>query len=136
MKQFDLPKKPKIKLFVAINFNNLAFLYKEIKDFKSAFKYISDSIEELEKLNNQGFLPHALDTKALIYLDWNKPKKALETINQSIEFFRQGEDYRGLTDALWTKIRCLLRLGRKEEALDDFCRVGKYRGGTYRRNCG
>ena len=73
-----------------------------------------------KKIKHQGFLPHALHTKALIYLDWNKLKKALDTINQSIEFFKQGENYRGLTDALWTKIRCLLRLGRKEEALNIF----------------
>lgn len=105
------------KLFIAINLNNLAFLYKEIKDFQKALDYISKSIDEVNKIKYQGLLPHTLDTKALIYLDWDKSDEALEAIDQSIELFKQGEDYRGLTDALWTKIRCLFRLKRSEDAL-------------------
>lgn len=110
-------EKTNNELFVAINLNNLAFLYKNTKDYDTALEYIAKSVNKFEQINNQGFLPHALDTKALIYLDWDKPKKAIETINQSIELFKQGEDYRGLTDALWTKIRCLFRLNRSEDAL-------------------
>ncbi len=115
-----LAKRANNQLYVAMNLNNLAYLYKEKGDFQAALDCISDSVSKFKQLNHQGFLSHALDTKALIYLDWNKPKNAFETINQSIEYFRQGEDFRGLTDALWTKIRCLLRLGRREDALVDF----------------
>ena len=125
MKQSGLPKKPENKLFVAINLNNIAFLYKEIKDYETAFKYISDSVNKFKRLKHQGFLSYALDTKALIYLDWNRPEKALETINKSIEFFKQGEDYRGLTDALWTRVRCLFRLNRTEEALFEYGELHK-----------
>lgn len=105
------------QLFVAVELNNLAFLYKEAVDFEKAFECISESIDKFKGIGHQGFLPHALDTKALIYLDWNKPENALETIDQSIDCFNQGEDYRGWTDALWTKVRCLLRLRRLEDAL-------------------
>ncbi len=117
-------KKVNNKLFVAINLNNLAYLYKEIVDFQKAFDCISESISEVSKIKHQGFLAHALDTKALIYLDWNKTERALETINQSIEYFNRGEDFRGLTDALWTKIRCLFRLGCAEEGFNVFAELG------------
>ncbi|HEY0428185.1 MAG TPA: tetratricopeptide repeat protein [Pyrinomonadaceae bacterium] len=116
-------KKANNKFFIAINLNNLAYLYKEIKDYQKAFDCISESINEVQAIEHKGFLPHALDTKALIYLDWNKFKDALETINQSIECFRQGEDYRGLTDALWTKVRCLFRLERAEDAFVAFAEL-------------
>lgn len=118
-------KKVNNKLFVAINLNNLAYLYKEVVDFQKAFDCISESISEVSKIKHQGFLAHALDTKALIYLDWNKTERALETINQSIEYFNRGEDFRGLTDALWTKIRCLFRLGDAEEGFSVFAELGQ-----------
>lgn len=116
-------EKVKNKLFVAINLNNLAFLYKDIKDYDTAFKYISESVDKFKRVNHQGLLSHALDTKALIYLDWNKSEKALESINESIDCFSQGEDYRGWTDALWTKVRCLIRLERPEEAFFTFAEL-------------
>jgi len=118
-----LAKKANNQLYTAINLNNLAYLYKEIKDFQKAFDCISESIKEINKIKYQGFLPHILDTKALIYLDWNKSEKALESINESIEYFKQGEDYRGLTDALWTKVRCLIRLEKAEEAFFTFAEL-------------
>lgn len=120
-----LARKANNRLYVAMNLNNLAFLYKEIKDFEKAFDCISKSIDEINKIKYQGFLPHALDTKALIYLDWNKSEKALKTSNESIEYFSQGEDYRGLTDALWTKTRSLLHLERAEDALFTFGELHK-----------
>jgi tetratricopeptide (TPR) repeat protein len=115
-----LAKRANNQLYVAMNLNNLAFLYKEKGDFQTALDCISESVDKFKEIGHQGFLPHALDTKALIYLDWNKPEKALETINEAIECIKQGEDYRGLTDALWTKTRCLLRLERAEKALNIF----------------
>jgi len=118
-------KKANNRFFLAINLNNLAYLYKEMNDFRKAFDCICKSIDEAKRINYQGFLPHALDTKALIYLDWNKSEKALDTINQSIEFFKEGEDCRGLTDALWTKVRCLIHLERPEEAFITFIELGQ-----------
>lgn len=110
-------EKKNNKLFVAINLNNLAYLYKETKDFSKALDYVSGAISELNKTKYKGFLPHVLDTKALIYLDLNKLESAIETIDLAIEFFKQGEDYRGLTEAFWTKIQCQFRLNLTEEAL-------------------
>ena len=104
-------------LFVAINFNNLAFLYKEISNFRQAHFCISESIKGFTELDHKGVLPHVFDTKAGIFLDSGEPQQALEIIEETIDIFRQGEDYRGLTDALWTKCRCLFRLDRKTEAL-------------------
>ena len=103
--------------FVAINYNNLSFLYKEIKNYEEAIHSVNRAIEEIIKLGNQGYLAHFLDTKALIYLDTEHFDSALDVIKQAIKVFREGEDAAGLTDALWTQVRCLLRLERKEEVL-------------------
>jgi tetratricopeptide (TPR) repeat protein len=121
-------KKANNRLYVAANLNNLSFLYKEMNDFQKAFDCISESIDEAKRIGYQGFLPHALDTKALIYLDWNKSEKALKAINESIDCFSQGEDYRGWTDALWTKVRCLIRLERAEEAFVTFAELVRIAG--------
>lgn len=113
-------EKSNNKYYISVNFNNLAFLYKQKQDFKKSLECIDLSIEIAKQIQHDGFLPHALDTKALIYLDNNQPKKALETINDAIEYFYHGDDARGLTDALWTKVRCLLRMGRSREAFIAF----------------
>ncbi|HEX8287874.1 MAG TPA: tetratricopeptide repeat protein [Pyrinomonadaceae bacterium] len=110
-------KRANNPLFVGINFNNLAFLYKEMSNLAQAHHCVSESIKVLEKLNHLGLLPHFLDTKAAIFLDEGKSIEALKTIEESIELFRQGEDYRGLVASLWTKVRCLFRLDLKDEAL-------------------
>jgi tetratricopeptide (TPR) repeat protein len=103
-------------LFVTINFNNLAFLYKETTNYLQAHECISKAIEGFTALDHKGLIPHALDTKSQIFLDDNKPDEALALIEQVIEKFKMGEDYTGLTGALWTRIRCLFRLNRNEEA--------------------
>jgi hypothetical protein len=70
----------------------------------------------MESREDKGWIPHALDTKALIYLDQAEYDKALEVIERSVELFSEGEDYGGLTDAMWTKCLCLLRLNQMREA--------------------
>lgn len=108
-------KRVNNSLFVALNLNNLCFLYKETKQFSLAHKVVDQSIKILSE-NYIGMLPHAFDSKALTYLDENKLDEALNFAEQAVSLFSEGEDYSGLTDAMWTKCRCLLRLDRKFEA--------------------
>ena len=105
---------------VALVLNNLAFLHKETKQYAQAVIYVNSAIKKAGEIKNRGWLAHFLDTKALIFLDSGHPDAAYRTICQAIEIFREGEDAAGLTDALWTEVRCLLRLERKEEALTVF----------------
>jgi tetratricopeptide (TPR) repeat protein len=108
------------KRFIAVNLNNLSFLYKDTKNFKAAHSFANKSLKIYSTLGDTGWIPHVLDTKALIYIDENEFLKALETIEEALEYFYQGEDSNGLTNALWTKVRCLFRLERAEEALLTF----------------
>jgi tetratricopeptide (TPR) repeat protein len=103
--------------FIAINYNNLSLLYCDTKKFNDAHSSVAKSIKILTEINYCGLLPHALDTKALIYIDENKFSEALKTIEEALKHFYQGDDYNGLTAALWTKVRCLIRLERSEDAL-------------------
>jgi tetratricopeptide (TPR) repeat protein len=111
--------------FVALNLNNLALLYRDIKDFKASHSFADKSLKIYSDLGDRGWIPHVLDTKALIYIDENKFSQALKTIEEALSYFFKGEDYDGLTAALWTKVRCLIRLGRAEEAFITFIDLEK-----------
>lgn len=115
-----LATKIRNQRFVALNLNNLSLLYRDIKDFKTSHSFADKSIKFYSDLGDNGWIPHVLDTKALIYIDENKFSKALQAIEDALTYFYQGEDYNGLTAALWTKTQCLLRLGRLEDALVTF----------------
>jgi tetratricopeptide (TPR) repeat protein len=103
--------------FVATNLNNLAFLHMQMNDFKTAHVYIEEALSIFENLNDTGWIPHALDTKALILIKENKCEEALGTIENAISNFLGGDDFSGLIEAFWTKIQILLRLDQKSEAL-------------------
>ncbi|MGC2237628.1 MAG: hypothetical protein WA584_15805 [Pyrinomonadaceae bacterium] len=106
--------------FVALNLNNLSLLYRDIKDFKKGHSFADKSFKIYSDLGDKGWIPHVLDTKALIYIEENKFSKALKIIEEALTYFYEGEDYNGLIDALWTKVRCLIRLERSEDALLTF----------------
>jgi tetratricopeptide (TPR) repeat protein len=101
---------------LALTYNNLSLLYRDMKLFNEAHDLSSKSFDILKKLNHIGWIPHILDSKALIYIDENKYREALEVIEEALTYFYEGEDYKGLTAALWTKVRCLIRLERAEDA--------------------
>lgn len=110
-------EKANNRMYVGMNLNNLAFLYKEINDFKQAGDCADAAINKFVEIGHRTLLAHTLDTKALIFLEWHKPGQALETINEALEIFQKGEDFRGWTAALWTKIKILLKLRRSSSAL-------------------
>jgi len=110
-------RRIKSSRFIATNLNNLALLYMQMSDFKSAHSHIEEAISLFENLNDTGWIPHALDTKALLLNKENKCEEALETIESAISYFTKGDDYSGLVDAFWTKIQILLQLYRKSDAL-------------------
>lgn len=121
-------------IVVGKNHNNLSFLYKNIGRFDLAHYHNEQSIRIFRKLRHPGWLPHILDTKALIFLEENKFESALKTINEALSIFQKSDDYAGLTDALWNKVKSLLGLNRKEEAVETFaelCQVAQIQIGDY-----
>lgn len=103
--------------FVGLNLNNLAMIYKTLGRFDAAHKCIDEATSLFQRLNDTGWIPHTLDTKALIYLDEDLPEKSLETIDKALALFEQGTDHARLIESLWTKCRCLFRLGRMDEGV-------------------
>jgi hypothetical protein len=71
-------------------------------------------------LGDTGWLPHVLDTHALILLDDGRADEALEMVQSAIEIFIDGEDSSGLVDSMWTKCLAFIRLNKKQEALRTF----------------
>lgn len=115
-----LSGKAKNTRFIAVNFNNLAYFYRDHQDYKSSHLYAGKALKIYTDLGDEGWIPHVLDTIALIFLDERKYTEALKNIERAIEYFYKGEDTTGLLDALWTKTRCFLSLDNIEEALTIF----------------
>ncbi|HEX9960375.1 MAG TPA: hypothetical protein VGB00_05555, partial [Pyrinomonadaceae bacterium] len=57
------------------------------------------------------------DTKAQVYLAENKLASALTKINEALTILRQGEDFAGLIEALFTKCKILLKLENISESV-------------------
>lgn len=103
--------------FLAIHYNNYALLQWNIGKIKLAHQNLEKSIDLCIQTNYVWLLPHVLDSKALIYIDEKNFSEALNSINEAIGIFKQGEDARSLVDSLWTKCVCLAKLSRKKECL-------------------
>lgn len=112
-----LAKRAENLHLLALTYNNLSLLYLDMRQFQEAHNYSNQSLEILNEINHSGWLAHVLDSKALIYLTEKKPEKALNVIESALTYFLKGEDFTGLTEAFWTKVKCLLRLERTADAL-------------------
>ena len=110
--------------FLGLNLNCLAVIYREVQDFESAHLYATEAISVFGSIGDTGWIPHVLDSRALIFLDEERPEEALDTIDKAISLFSESEDYSGLTEAMFTKCRCLLRLRRGPEAFALFAELG------------
>lgn len=110
-------------LFIGSYKNNLANVYRLKGEFALAHSNQNEAIEIANLHKQTGWLPHYLDTKALIYFDEGNSEAALVTINEAISIFEKGEDAGGLTEAIWNKCRFLLYLNRKEEAIKLFAKL-------------
>jgi tetratricopeptide (TPR) repeat protein len=108
--------KHKNLYFLAMAYNNLSLLYRDMHLFREAHELSDKSLLVLKKLGHSGWIPHILDSKALIYLEETNYCTSLEIIEEALIFFFAGEDFKGLTASLWTKVQILLRLDRSEEA--------------------
>jgi tetratricopeptide (TPR) repeat protein len=115
-----IARKNKNHIFLAMSLNNLAFFYRVTGRFDRALTTSREAIAITEASGDKGWTAHFLDTKALIYLHRGEHIESLQVIEKSIGIFSEGEDYTGLTDAMWTKCLCLLRLNRFTDALGLF----------------
>lgn len=109
--------------FVAINLNNLGYLFNDLGRCDDALMLIDQAIERFKELNDAGWVPHAIDTRALILINKGNLEEALNTIDGALQIFETGDDYAGLVDSMWTKCRCLLRMDRRAEAVGIFAEL-------------
>ncbi|MCO6509631.1 MAG: tetratricopeptide repeat protein, partial [Aridibacter famidurans] len=103
--------------FEAIILGNIAFVLLKQKKYARALKQIEKAISLNRNRTQNGFLAHNFDTKAQALLGKKDPGRALLAIDTSLELFRQGEDFAGHCEAIFNKLRILLKLGETEEVL-------------------
>jgi tetratricopeptide (TPR) repeat protein len=119
----DISRAANSSMFVALNLNNLANTYRTGGDLERALTTSDAAIAITQARGDKGWTAHFLDTKALTYLDQGEYDQALAVIERAIDIFSEGEDFSGLTDAMWTKCVCLLRLDRPLEAIELFAKL-------------
>ena len=98
--------------------NNIANLYLSEKQFKEAHNFAQkseNSFKLVGDFSRQGF---ALDTRANIFLSEGNFEKALDYSDKSIKLLQNGENLGFLSEAYLTKIKILLKLGRRAEAFE------------------
>lgn len=107
----------------AIAENNLAGVYRDLKDFDNALLHIDRSMAIFQQLGDLGGVAGCFDTKAQIYLAMKEPKKAFRCSNKALKLYRDGEAYAAFVEALWTKAQALLQLGETVETLTIFAEI-------------
>ena len=103
--------------YVAGSINNLGNIYKDIEDFNKAHQYTDQAYKIYIELEESGWAANVLDTKSQVYLAENKLASALTKINEALAILRQGEDFAGLIESLFTKCKILLKLDKVSESI-------------------
>ncbi|HUF04386.1 MAG TPA: hypothetical protein VMM38_09450 [Aridibacter sp.] len=103
--------------FQAIILGNIAYVLLKQRRYGRSLDQIEKAISLNRNRSQTGFLAHNFDTKAQGLLGLRDFGRALLAIDTSLELFRQGEDFAGHCDAIFNKVRILMKLGESEEAL-------------------
>lgn len=98
--------------------NCLANAYRSLKKYDEAMTAIDHSL--ILTRNDEGWTAHFLDTQANIHLDRGELEKASEVAAVAVKYFRRGDDFGGLTEALWTQMKIHFRLDLREIAFKQF----------------
>jgi len=124
---YDLAKSLNNKNYQAMILNCQANTYRVGKDYANAELKITAAISQLP-FDNRGWLGHFLDTQANIYLDQNRLEEAVIFIEDALAHFRDGTDYLGLVESLWTYIQIQIKTQYPLEALTLFLELNETAG--------
>ena len=101
---------------VAQRLNNLAYLYLIIGEYILALNCANESIRIYESLGDEGWLAPGYDTKGQILYADKKYPECLEAVDTSLRYFKDTPISKESMDALFLKVKCLLKLKKHEAA--------------------
>lgn len=101
-------RKAQQKGFLAVVYNNLAYLYKAEGRFAEALEAIDMAIRLLKQTNDRTREGFAYDSKALIYFDQGKYHLALEAAETGIAILKKSQNTGFLAESLLTRARILV----------------------------
>lgn len=101
--------------------NCLANTYRLLKKYDDALTAIGHALRLARE--DEGWMANFLDTEANIHLDRNDLEKATEIAATAVRYFRSGEDFGGLTEAMWTQMKIHFRLDLREMAFKIFFEI-------------
>jgi tetratricopeptide (TPR) repeat protein len=111
--------------YLALAYNNIATIYGKLGRLDEAEDAVRRAIDANKNYNNRRFAGRFLDTKAQIKIlkgDYVSAEKAIQT---SEDILKDGEDFLSLAETLWTKIRILMALDYKCEAVKTFIELNE-----------
>lgn len=101
-------RKAQQKSYLAVVYNNLAYLYKAEKRFAEALEAMDMAIRLLRQINDRTREGFAYDSKALIYFDQGDYQKALEAVETGIAILKKSPNTGFLAEAWLTRARILI----------------------------
>ena len=104
------------KIYTGTVENNIALLYRDLRNFPKSHAAIDAAIETFKKAGDKTRSGYALDTKANIFLSQGELKKALAAIDKSIDVLKRGENALFRVESLLTRSKILLHLDRFADA--------------------
>jgi tetratricopeptide (TPR) repeat protein len=111
--------------YLALAYNNIATIYGKLGRLDEAEDAVRRAIDANKNYNNRRFAGGFLDTKAQIEFLKGDYESAEKSIQTSEDILKDGEDFSCLADTLWTKIRILMALDYKSEAVKTFIELNE-----------
>jgi tetratricopeptide (TPR) repeat protein len=101
-------RKAQQKSFLAVVYNNLAYIYKAEGRFSEALEAMDMAIRLLRQTKDRTREGFAYDSKALIFFDQGKYQLALETVETGIAILKKSPNTGFLAETYVTKARILI----------------------------
>jgi tetratricopeptide (TPR) repeat protein len=112
-------EKDKNRFYYANYLNDLAKLYMEIKEYDRALKYCNQAIETNKEIDNQLGIGVNYHTLGEIYARKDKIESAELYLNKGLALIESEEDMPSKANALFSKIRILLKIGQYSQVQDN-----------------
>ena len=109
-------KISKHKIYSGTVENNIALLYRDLRDLPKAHAAIDRAISTFSKAGDKTRSGYALDTKANIFLTQSDLTSALDAIDRSIDILKRGENALFRVQSLLTRAKILLHMDRFADA--------------------
>lgn len=117
---YQYNKSQEVHYNYALNCSNLGDLYQRMGETEKSMRFLEDSIEKAQEINNLYVLTRSLRHEARLLRDLGDLEGAVAVVEQSVKHAQEIDDPAEEIDSLTFLIQMLEEAGRYKEALDGF----------------